>query len=310
MVKPKVLIICDVKKWAWDIKAQYLKTYLQDYYDIDVVYSVGRPLRMNKSKYDIYFTFGWSLTKYLRGINKNKCITGVTAHRPWKKIKKSMDITKFHHANSVLLYKELKKQGKNPFYVPNGVDTTLFYPIKPLFANRNTISIGHIGKKSASKNQASFIEPIMKEMRIDYKPHYNNYKTSIPHKQMIHKYQDFDVFIAASSEDGTPNGMLEAGACGRSVIINKIGNAPELITNGVNGFVIPMQKEAYIDTIRWCKRNPNNVIKMGENMQKEICEKWTWELMSKNYLLMFDKIIGVRRDKKLYDNPALNHIKG
>ena len=49
---------------------------------------------------------------------------------------------------------------------------------------------------------------------------------------------------------------------------------------------------------------------MGENALKEIREKWTWKLMSRNYLLMFDSILGIKRDRGLYENPALYHIEG
>lgn len=49
---------------------------------------------------------------------------------------------------------------------------------------------------------------------------------------------------------------------------------------------------------------------MGKNARQEILKGWTWELMSKNYLLMFDSILGIKRDRALYENPALHHIKG
>ena len=172
------------------------------------------------------------------------------------------------------------------------------------------MSIGHIGRKSSNKNQASFIEPLLKSMRVHYQPHYNDYSNKVPHEKMVHKYQNFDMFIAASSEDGTPNGMLESMACGRPVIINNIGNAPELIKNGHNGFIVDMNQNAYREKIQWCVRNPSKVMEMGKNARLSILKGWTWELMSRNYLLLFDDILGIKRDKSLYENPALDHIKG
>jgi len=186
-----------------------------------------------------------------------------------------MNSVDHHHANSVLLYNELKGLGKNPFYVPNGINEKLFFPIWPLFHRRNYLSVGHIGKKSPNKNQAKFLEPLMESMKLQYNPHYNDYSNKIPHNKMIHKYQNFDIFIASSSEDGTPNGMLEAAACGRPIIINKIGNAPEFITNGYNGFVVEMNQDAYREKINWCIKHPREVVKMGENAFKEVTSKWT-----------------------------------
>lgn len=312
MKKPKIMILCDLEGWAWDIKSKQIQKWLDPYYDIDIDYSCYNPnLKIDKSKYDLLFTYGFAFTNQLLNGRKNrsKCISGVTAHRKKVQIQQPMNSVDHHHANSVLLYNELKKMGKKPYYVPNGVDEKLFFPIKPLYNKRPYLSVGHIGKKSPNKNQTSFLEPVIKSMKLDYHPHYNDFSNAIPHDKMIHKYQYFDIFIASSSEDGTPNGMLESMACGRPVIINKIGNAPELIKDGYNGFIVDMNQDAYRKMIQWCIENPTKVVKMGENALKSILEGWTWKHMSRNYLYMFDKILGIKREKSLYDNPALYHIK-
>jgi glycosyltransferase involved in cell wall biosynthesis len=303
--------VLDVEGWAWDIKTQYLKRYLDEYYDIDIAYTSYKKDKIDKNKYDLLFSYGFAFTHYITNKkNKEKCVTGVTAHRKKIQVVKPMQQTKWHHANSVLLYNELKSWGvENVFYVPNGVDTNFFKPLKPLCHYRPYIIFGHVGKKSPNKNQASFLEPVIKESNAFFVPHYNTFLNKIPHKDMINIYQKFDVYIASSTEDGTPNGMLESAACGRPIIINKIGNGPELIKNEYNGFCIDMDKSQYENVIRWCLNNKEKVIKMGENAREEI-KKWDWSLMSKNYLLMFDKILGIKRDKEIYENPSLYHIKG
>lgn len=207
--------------------------------------------KIDKSAYDLYFTFGFAFPHYvLNSKNKSKCISGLTAHRKKDQVVKAMGSVSHHHANSALLYNELKSFGFNPFYVPNGVDEKLFRPLLPHFHRRLNLVIGHVGKKSPKKNQKTFIEPLMNKVEAFYEPCYNQFDNKVPHTQMVNKYQTFDMFIAASSEDGTPNGMLEAAACERSALINKIGNAPELIKNGVNGFLLNMNETEYIDKIR------------------------------------------------------------
>jgi hypothetical protein len=154
------------------------------------------------------------------------------------------------HANSVLLYKELKKIHNLPFYIPNGVDEKLFYEKLPILHQRDEIVFGHVGKKSKMKNQKSIIEPATNKAGVKYRPHYNNYMTKVPHTQMVDIHNKYDVFVACSDEDGTPNGMLEAAACGRPIIINNIGNAPEFIINGYNGFIIDKDIDAYVETMK------------------------------------------------------------
>ena len=309
MVKPKVLIVIDVQGWAWDIKAKNIKYWLSKFYDIDIVYTFrNTELKINKSEYDLYFTFSAPMVTAVKTKqNLSRCITGITAHRPSKFIKPFVDMVSHHHANSVMLCNVLEKLGKNPFYTPNGVDTNMFHPIKPQYYKRSNLIIGHVGKKSKIKNQVDFIEPIIKATDVLYLPHYNSFSNKIPHEKMVFKYQEFDIFIAASSEDGTPNGMLEAMACGRPVIINRIGNAPELIKDGYNGFLVGKSGGEYIEKIKWCKNNPWKVIEMGKNARLSILQGWTWELMSRNYLYMFDTVLGIKRDNYLYENPSLYH---
>jgi glycosyltransferase involved in cell wall biosynthesis len=202
--------------------------------------------------------------------DRSKCFTGLTAHRKKGLIIQAMNSVDHHHANSVLLYNELKSYDLKPFYLPNGVDENLFHPILPHFHQRSNLTIGHVGKKSPLKNQKKFIEPLFKDLDVDYNPCYNQFGNKVPHEQMVDKYQEFDLFLAASSEDGTPNGMLEAAACERATIINKIGNAPELIRDGHNGFLLNMDQAEYIDKIKWCQDNKDKVVEMGKNARQEI----------------------------------------
>ena len=61
--KPKILLICDVKGWAWWNKSLYLKDHLADEFDIDVVHVLGDGCtpanRIDQMKYDLYFTYGF-----------------------------------------------------------------------------------------------------------------------------------------------------------------------------------------------------------------------------------------------------------
>jgi glycosyltransferase involved in cell wall biosynthesis len=154
------------------------------------------------------------------------------------------------HANSVLLYNELKKIHNRPFYVPNGVDTKMFYEKYPILTGKNMI-FGHVGKKSPQKGQEEFIEPAIKKSGVKYFSHYNNHKTKISHNKMIDIHHNYDVKIIASKEDGTPCPGLEAAACGRPIITNKIGNMPELVETYKTGILLDKKDiDLYVDAIK------------------------------------------------------------
>lgn len=310
--KPKILFISDVKGWAWHIKSEYLKKHLDEYYNVEVVCVLGpdsTPTSMiDQKKYDLYFTFGFSYIDFLYKVPKNKKVTGVTAHRRRNVIAPKMKMAGWHHANSILLLKELHKMGyKRAFYVPNGVDTDLFRPINPLKESGELIA-GHVGKDCIAKGQRECIFPAIKTTGVKSYTNTKNWKNKIPHKEMVHEYNKMDLMLCASNEDGTPNPCLESAACGRPIISNHIGNMPELIEDGYNGFLVSKSVGEYVNKINYFKNNREELVRMGKNARKSI-EKWDWKYMSRNYLKMFDVIFNIKRDKSKYDNIGLSHLE-
>ncbi len=293
--KPSVLMIADVREWAWWIKSQYIKKYLSDEFDIHVINVLGSGASheyRNKKDYDIYLTFGYSFVNYLNGVPMNKRVTGVTAHRIKNVVIGMMRKAKHIHANSILLKNDLERWGlKNVYYLPNGVDDDLFKPKVPIPVNKNNITVGHVGKKSNNKAQEEFILPAMNISKAIQFLHFNDFTNSIPHTEMPDIYQKFDVYICASREDGTPNPALESASCGRPILSNRIGNMPEFVKDGYNGFLVNRNVNEYVQKIKWFKENPDKMIEMGVNARETVLKYWTWERMSENYRNMFREII-------------------
>jgi glycosyltransferase involved in cell wall biosynthesis len=97
-------------------------------------------------------------------------------------------------------------------------------------------------------------------------------------------YNQGHVYIVASETDGTPNTALEAAACGRPIISNYVGNMPEFIKDGWNGFLIKgnhsdpgQMSKQYREKMNFLKRNPEKCREMGRNARKTVVENWTWE---------------------------------
>ncbi len=293
--KPKILFMADVKNWAWWIKSKYLEKYLSDEYDIDVVCVVGpgciSHYNIPANDYDLYFTFGYTYVDYILSIPRFKRVTGVTAHRARHVIQPQMKKAGNIHANSMMLYNELIAMGYSKVhYLPNGVDVDLFRVVEPIQEKRQRIIVGHVGKECPQKGQREYIYPAIKKSGAESITNVVTWQNKIPHDQMYKIYQKMDVFIVASTEDGTPNPALEAASCGRPIISNRIGNMPEFIEDGVNGFLVNRNVDEYVEKITWLQNNRDKMIKMGQKARETVEKYWTWEIQSENYRNMFKEI--------------------
>jgi glycosyltransferase involved in cell wall biosynthesis len=299
--KPRILLLSDTNNWAWWIKSQNLKRFLSDEFDFDIVALLHNHGPIKYNDYDLAATYGWSYVNNIMKVPFERRVSGVTAHKD-DKFMKSMVVPqlkkcKWVHANSIMLRNTLNEYGfKEVFYVPNGVDEVLFYEKKSISEKRDNLVVGHVGKAcqagSDSKGQKNYIEPACRKAGVEYKGHYSNYRNSTPHKQMPDFYNNLDAGIVASNTDGTPNMLLECSACARPVISNRIGNSPEFIVDGVNGFLLDKRDvDLYTEKLLYLKNNRDKLIEMGKAARKTIEEGWTWKIQAENYRKMFQDIL-------------------
>ena len=52
-------------------------------------------------------------------------------------------------------------------------------------------------------------------------------------------YPAFDIVLQASDSEGLPNVVLEAASAGRAIVATAVGGTPEVLTNDVDGILIP-----------------------------------------------------------------------
>jgi len=290
----KILLISDVRGWAWWNKSNYIKRYLSDEFHFDIINALEvRNNAIDCNKYDLYVTYGYSYITMVRRADISKRVTGITAHRPTEVISPMMNKARYLHANSMLLYNELLQMAKPSqkcYYVPNGVDEVLFHEVTPIKADGELVA-GHVGKKCDVKGQDEFILPAIEKAGVQSIYNMNDYRDRKPYTEMWKMYQNMDVFIVASVEDGTPNGALEAAACGRPIISNRIGNMPEFIVDGENGFLVERNVDAYVEKLEYFKNNRAELIRMGKNARKTVEMSWTWKQQAENWRAMFTDIL-------------------
>jgi len=84
-------------------------------------------------------------------------------------------------------------------------------------------------------------------------------------KQVVSALSSARMFVMNSRSEGGPRVALEAMACGLPVIATSVGVMPEVIRNGENGVLIPMQTRALTDAITLLR----NDAKLRDSMAHE-----------------------------------------
>ena len=301
-MKPKILLVADVRGWAWDIKSKQIVKFLSDEFDFHIHYMVqeGKLEKDLATKFDLFLTFApkYVDTLVARGIPIERRITGVTAHFKdmEKDLQTRMGKVKYVHANSKMLLKIVEKYYPDSFYTPNGVDIELFYPVKG--KKREVFTIGHVAKPSPRKGFKKIIEPAWidakKNGHIGLKVNQRRYHDAIPHHKMNEWYQDVDLMVFCSDIDGTPCPMLEAAACGIPSMINRIGNAPEFIRDSINGYLMEVGVTNYAEKLMFVRDHRYLCEYMGALARETILTDWTWQKNAENFRHMFRKVLNAR----------------
>jgi glycosyltransferase involved in cell wall biosynthesis len=111
-----------------------------------------------------------------------------------------------------------------------------------------------------------------------------NLKQNVSFEELIVSYKESDVFVLPSICEGFAQVILEAMATGLPVISTNHTSAPDLIANGVDGFVIPIRdSDIIVEKLIYLICNPKDRLKMGKSAFEK-SKLFTWERF-KNQLL-------------------------
>ena len=100
----------------------------------------------------------------------------------------------------------------------------------------------------------------------------------VPHNDLPAYYALMDVFVHPSLRDGMPNAVLEAMACGKTVIATPVGGALEVIEDGVNGFFVNVNDEQGLaEKIAEALSQPDKREHLGRSARETVLRRFTLE---------------------------------
>jgi len=236
-------------------------------------------------------------------------------------------------AISSVLVEELKHSGLNPdkcMYIPNGVNTEIFYPNNEKQSkeisvlptnNENDIKVLYVGvidkrkgldnllpafKSLAEQYPQSVLFLVGPKNREDYYDHFYNSMKEITadlekqHRVVFIKYTDnivscyraADVFVLPSRQEGMPNVILEAMACGLPVIGTNISGSEDLIENQINGYLVNCEDQnALAKALQNLLSNKEKRDKMGQESIKRIEKKYALYHIADKYIELYNGLL-------------------
>ena len=199
--------------------------------------------------------------------------------------------------------------------IPNGVDTTRFFPLPPC-DTQPTFRVGTLGSLTPVKNQALLIRACHRlseagvNLRLEIAGEGRERAAlealilslgMTDHVSLLGHVADtpaflrsLDAFVLPSFSEAHPNALSEAMACGLPCIGSRVGGMPEILNQGQAGILFDSDDEnALTDALKSLIGDPALRQRLGQAALKRTCEKYSMDVMLDNYRSLYRRLSGM-----------------
>jgi glycosyltransferase involved in cell wall biosynthesis len=111
------------------------------------------------------------------------------------------------------------------------------------------------------------------------------------HSDLDKFYPHFDLLVLPSYTEGLPNVVLEAFAAGVPVVATAVGGTPEVVSDGVNGYLVAAgDSRALADRIADVLADPDRRRAMGARGQQSVRQEFSFTRQADEYLRLFQQL--------------------
>ncbi len=127
-------------------------------------------------------------------------------------------------------------------------------------------------------------EKLAKQLNVSEQIIFSGY---VERKKITDHYQNSDLFVLPSFNEGMSNALLEAMASGLPVVVTDVGGTKELVEDGLNGFVFPVgDVNKLIEILEQIYLQKKILVELGENSYKK-ASKLSWDNIEGEYRVLF-----------------------
>lgn len=301
-MKPKILLIADVRGWIFERHCYYISKILGDDFVFNTSYhSENGGYHFDEDAYDLIYPLEFNLLHPEKETNYKKYVTGIRAHSSWWNIERddllSYLLEKFslvHVVSEELgkIFKNMLPPQKYAGVIHHGVDTNLFSPNKKNKEN-NEMVLGWAGNRTAAACKGfQFVEPLGKIEGVKLK--YCGYvDKNLNIDQMADFHNSLDTYVCASEAlgEGHNNSMVESACMGNAIVTTINGTVPEYLINEENALIVERNHDAFHKAIIRLRDDKELRTKLGRSAQKTVIEKFDWAKKALGFKLMFERAL-------------------
>jgi len=113
-------------------------------------------------------------------------------------------------------------------------------------------------------------------------------------KDLVKAYQESDLFVFPSVNEGFAQVLLEAMACGLPVVATELSGSKDCVAEGKEGFVVPARDvERLADAILWCFQHRDETRAMGRAARARIESQFTLDHYNQRMIALYNELASV-----------------
>jgi glycosyltransferase involved in cell wall biosynthesis len=211
-------------------------------------------------------------------------------------------------------------KNKKVFVIPNPLRTEIFKPINQKIArerlelpiDKKIILIGAMNLKDERKGFWLLIEAlnIFKSIKLHvdielvvFGKLNDESLQKIPIKihqlgklksedEIIYAYNSADVYLAPSLQDNLPNTVMEAMACGTPVVAFNVGGIPDMVDDGINGFLATLKSsEELAKSIELILSDEELSKRFSLAAREKVIKNFDEKLISEKYFEVYKSLV-------------------
>ncbi|MDR2573383.1 MAG: glycosyltransferase family 4 protein [Desulfovibrio sp.] len=289
----RVLAFYDYRGWAWWHRLRHLQRYLPSDIRLDI-----REIYENfpYTQYDFFMVFEEYLLPLLQYVPAEKIIAGSSCLR----IADKAYVAQMQGKCFALVFNSLEMfqtaaLSQRAYCCQNGVDANLFSPASRPPETFTACWIGN--ENSICEKGLDIIQEACRQADVPllFRNQSKERSTLSQEELRDRYYRNASVYLCASRWEGTPNPALEALACGLPVISTPVGNMPEILMDGHNGFLVRRTTEDMAAALRRLRDMDQAALSI--RARQSVLNGWTWADQTQKYVAMFRELATLQRLK-------------